>query len=148
MAKTPGYVIRVDGLAELINEFGLSAIESEVIIQKEVQIAAYLVAADQRKLMKKQLVLPKSERTGALLQSTYTESDGLVTEVGIRGSGAGGVPYYGWWEFGGDNKSPIGQSYREYRSTGRTLYPALGMNQAKIQLHMEKAAAKIARKFR
>jgi len=148
VAKTPGYVIEVDGLAKLIAELGESVVESEVIIAKAVDQAAYLVGADQRVLMKRKIKLPQRERTGRLLRSAYVNTHGRIAEVGIRGEGAGGVPYYGWWEFGGDNKSPRGASYRDYISTGRTLYPALGMNQKKIRAIMEAAAKKIARKYR
>lgn len=147
MASTPGYVIEVDGLAKLIAELGESVVESEIVIQKALDTAAYLVGADQRVLMKKKFVLNQSDRTGSLLQSAYVNTSGKLAEVGIRGEGAGGVAYYGWWEFGGDNKSPRGASYREYLSTGRTLYPALGMNQAKIRALMEAAAAKIAKRY-
>jgi hypothetical protein len=147
VASTPGYVIEVDGLAKLIAELGESVVESEVVIQKALDTAAYLVGADQRKLMKKKIKLPLADRTGSLLQSAYVNTAGKLAEVGIRGEGAGGVRYYGWWEFGGDNQSPRGASYREYLSTGRTLYPALGMNQAKIRTLMEAAAAKIAKRY-
>lgn len=147
MASTPGYVIQVDGIAKLIAELGESVVEQEVVIAKAVDTAAFLVSSDQRKLMKKKLKLPMRERTGALLRSTYHNSEGRIAEVGIRGEGAGGPAYYGWWEFGGDNKSPRGASYRQYISTGRTLYPALGMNQAKIRGIMEAAAAKIAKRY-
>lgn len=141
------YGVEVEGLDELLREVAAAQIELPALISKANADVAYIVMAETRERMQALFVLPASERTGALIHSTYVDEEPTFTEAGIGGRTGDGVPYAGWWEYGGDNKSPIGESMREFVKGGRTLYPAIRANREKIRAIYTGVATRVRRRF-
>jgi hypothetical protein len=89
---------------------------------------AEIIARETRARMSDQMV--SDDRTGNLERSIKAKGNRQEINVSIGGSG---IPYAGWWEFGGDTKSPLGNTYREFIKEGRSLYPAAAAKREEVE---------------
>lgn len=97
-----------------------------VYVARTNKQVALLVLSEIQRAMYMEMVLARSERTGNLERSVKLTRDmGAPIAEKLTVGDAADVAYGGWWEFGGDNKSPIGQRYRDFYPQGRTIFPTI-----------------------
>lgn len=128
------YRVTVRGLKTLRESIQAGAAELYVDLEVANQKVGDLVREETIARMELQFTTPLDERTGELVASVETSRNPrltLVPQSGRRVALAvamgelGDLPYTYWWEYGGDNKSPIGQRYRKVVQGGRSLYPSV-----------------------
>lgn len=139
--------IDVVGLQRFERLMIANAAKLPVYVDRTNKQVAQMVKRRVLQKMYMHMVAPKSDRTGRLERSVATKDDpefDLATQL-VLGDLMQGVEYAGWWEFGGDNKSPIGQRYRDWYPQGRTVFPSVYELQPKIDAMYLAVAVKLAK---
>jgi len=91
-----------------------------------------------RQKMDRTFTIPRSRRTGRLRQDLHvTTKTGEMQLTFGRSS-----PQAGWWEFGGNSKTP--PPFRERVKSGRTVYPTLREMRPEIELRMDLLLTRVA----
>lgn len=116
-----------------------------VYVGRATKEVARLVHKGILSAMYMEMVLPRRDRTGRLEGSVKIQTGGSPLEQTlVVGGGVTDVAYGGWWEFGGDNKSPRGERYRDFIREGRTIFPTIKRLRPKTDAIFERVAKKLA----
>jgi hypothetical protein len=132
--------VRLDGAREFTYAVKTSAAALVPLITTFHREASEMIADETRRRMSEQFVTPASERSGRLLGSVKAKH--TPTEINVQ-IGGGDILHAGWWEFGGDTNSPVGNTQREFIPGGRSLYPAAAAKRDEIDVMAMAVVTKI-----
>ncbi len=122
--------IQVSGLAEFRTALHRAGQKANPEVTRALREIGTNIKRETRTRMQANFVPDGSRRSGRLRSDIHVRSrlGSVEITMGER------TPYAGWWEFGGNSKTPPPPRLRV--KGGRSLYPALKSQRADIELRM------------
>ena len=123
--------IQVSGLEEYRTACRLAEVRTSTKLTRALREIGVDMKRGIRARMDRTFTTPRDERTGRLREDLHVSSG--VKELTI--SFGESSPQAGWWEFGGNSRTPPPPRVRV--KGGRTLYPTLREQRPNIELKMD-----------